>query len=101
MINIKELNKYQLVPYYLMSSFLYYESHPQWESPLTDTEYDDLCKRVLAEWETLDHPHKHLIDYFALSAGTGFYLKQDDYPQMTVAAAINWAESVVCVRGDS
>jgi hypothetical protein len=92
MKNIKELKKTQLVPYYLMSSFLYYESHPQWESPLTDTDYDDLCKRVLTEWDDIEHPHKHLIDYFALSAGTGFYLKQDDYPQIVQGAAVTWAE---------
>lgn len=97
MKKINTLKQSQLVPYYLMSSFLYYESHPQWESPLSDVEYDNLCKRVLSEWDDIEHRHKHLIDYMSLSAGTGYYLKQDDYPQIVQGAAIAWVESTNAV----
>ena len=90
---MKNINTNQLVPYYLMSSFLYYSAHPQWVSPLNDIEYDNLCKRLLDEWDSIEHPHKYLIDFESLSSGTGYYLKQDDYPSIVIGAAINWAES--------
>jgi len=55
---MKNINTNQLVPYYLMSSFLYYSAHPQWVSPLSDVEYDNLCKRLSDEWDSIEHPHK-------------------------------------------
>jgi hypothetical protein len=30
------------------------------ESPLDDIEYDALCKRLLDEWDNVDHPQKKI-----------------------------------------
>jgi NAD-dependent DNA ligase len=90
MIDIKKLRVNQLVPYYMMASYLYYTSSI--ESPMTDSEYDDLCKRLLDNWSVIEHQHKYLIDHDALSSGTGFYLKIQDYPRMVVGAAVQWAK---------
>lgn len=75
------LNRNMLVPYYLMLSQLYYVRD---ESLVSDGLYDHICKRLLAEWDLVEHWHKHLVDREGLSAGTGYHLK---YPPRVVAAA--------------
>jgi hypothetical protein len=91
MTNINQLSTNQLVSYYMMSSYIYYVANSFLESPLSDTEYDELCKRLLSEWDDVDHPHKKLIDFNSLTAGTGFYL--NDYPTIVKNAAVDWVES--------
>ena len=91
MTNINQLSTNQLVSYYMMSSYIYYAASSFLESPLDDTEYDALCKRLLDEWDDVDHPHKKLIDFNSLTAGTGFYLK--DYPTIVKNAAADWVKS--------
>jgi len=75
----------------MMSSYIYYVANSFLESPLSDTEYDELCKRLLSKWDDVDHPHKKLIDFNSLTAGTGFYL--NDYPTIVKNAAVDWVES--------
>lgn len=81
------LSPNRLVPYYLMASYLYYELDE--ETPLTDPEYDILCKRLHDEWEDISHIHKGLVRKDALLAGSGFYLS-GRYPLMVQSAAIQW-----------
>jgi hypothetical protein len=76
-----------------MSSYIYYVDNSHLESPLDDIEYDTLCKRLFDEWDNVDHPHKKLIDFNSLSAGTGFYLK--DYPTIVKVASVDWVKSYV------
>ena len=52
-------NPNMLVPYYLMSCYLYYECD---KNVLSDTQFDTLCKRLLDNWDSINHIHKHLID---------------------------------------
>ena len=80
-----DLNKGLLIPYYLMSSYLYYKED---KSVLTDEEYDYLCKRLLDEWDSVEHMHKYLIDKGALKAGTGYQIK--DYPARVIGGAKSW-----------
>ena len=70
-----------LVPYYLMYSYLYYKEN---ESLVDDTEYDQICKDMLTEWNSIEHFHKHLISKDALDAGTGYDIV---YPQRVINAA--------------
>ena len=49
----------RLVPIYLMSSYLYYELD---KNVLTDSQFDYLCKKILDNWDNINHMHKHLID---------------------------------------
>ncbi len=78
------MNTQQLVPYYLMSSYLYYKKDKQ---VLTDDEFDTLCKRLLDEWDSIEHMHKHLITKEDLQAGTGYAIK---YTNMIMGAAERW-----------
>lgn len=80
----------RLVPYYLMSSYLYYELDEI--TPITDSEYDILCKRLYDEWENITHVHKGLVRKDALLAGSGFYLS-GRYPLIVQSAAIQWLGS--------
>ena len=72
------------VGWYLMASYLYYHHH---ESLLSDGYYDQLACDILAQYDHLTHPHKHLLTRGDLEAGTLYALAADDYPLMTRAAA--------------
>ena len=82
-----EINR--LVPYYLMSSYLYYEHDV---NIFTDHEFDAICVRLLNEFDNITHMHKHLLDKDSLRAGTGYDLK---YTNMVKHAAIQWYETVM------
>lgn len=73
------------VPWYLMTSFLYYQKD---ESLISDGLYDSLCKLMLDNWDSIEHPHKHLINRDALVAGSGFDIPEDAYPEITKGAAM-------------
>lgn len=72
------------VAWYLMASVAYYHWNESW---IPDEDYDMLCFELYQKFEELNHPHKHLLDKEALLAGTGFHIKQYDYPLMTRRAA--------------
>jgi len=75
-------NKNMLVPYYLMFSYAYYKEN---ESLITDSEYDQICRDLITNWNDITHWHKPLLDLESLKAGTGYDIK---YPNRVVAAAI-------------
>ena len=83
---VAEMNGHQLVAYYLMSSYLYYERDTQ---VLADDVFDAICVRLDKQWGWIQHEHKHLIHRESLRAGTGYDLK--DYPPRIVNAALAWA----------
>lgn len=68
-------NRNMLVPYYLMLSWLYYERD---EIIVGDDLYGVICTRLDAEWDAIEHWHKHLVDRSSLAAGTGYYLTVPD-----------------------
>lgn len=82
--DVAKISSNRLVPYYLMSSYLYYDCD---KFVLEDTDYDLLCKRLLNEWDKITHMHKHLIDPESLKAGTGF---GNQYTNMVKMAAHTW-----------
>lgn len=60
-------NPNMIVPYYLMLSYAYYVQ----DSPIaSDSFYDKLARKLLKEWDNINHYHKHLIDKDALKAGS-------------------------------
>lgn len=71
-----------LVPWYLITCFLYYE---QAESVISDRQFDELARRLWEEWDEVTHPHAYLIDPNALSSG-GSYLR-GKYPLRVRSAA--------------
>jgi len=83
-MNIETLNINRLVPFYLMSSYLYYKEDKQ---VLTDEDFDRLAKRLLDNWDSVEHMHKHLISKEDLQAGTGYAIQ---YTQRIINAAKSW-----------
>lgn len=82
--NIQQISIHRLVPYYIMSSYLYYVKDKQ---VLDDTDYDALCKRLLENWDDVKHPHKRRIRKGWLVAGTGYTMR---YTNMMKSAAEQW-----------
>ena len=74
-------NPNMLVPYYLMLSFAYYK---QDDPIVSDAFYDKLARKLLKEYDNIEHYHKHLISKDALEAGS--YL--GEYPSI-VEGALN------------
>lgn len=71
---------------FLTASYIYY-LHPSARPITTDAVFDWCCKRLIAQWDTIIHPHKHLIKLDDLEAGTGFALREHDYPRIVVSVA--------------
>ena len=82
---IKNLDKNLLVPYYLMSSYLYYKED---KAVLLDSEFDLVCQRLLDEWDNIVHWHKGLINKDDLLAGTGYAISE--YPNRVKYAALSF-----------
>lgn len=69
-----------MVAWYLMAAYGYYVK----DAPiLSDGMFDELAKRLLKEYDNIEHIHKHLITKDDLMAGS-LLLKQ--YPNMTMSA---------------
>lgn len=75
-------NKNLSIPWYLMTSYLYYEMD---RAIIPDSDYDELCKFIQSNWDDIQHFHKHLVDPEYLNAGTGFALQ---YNSRIAGAAI-------------
>jgi hypothetical protein len=74
-------NPNMLVPYYLMLSFAYYK---QDDPIVSDAFYDKLARKLLKEYDNIEHYHKHLISKDALEAGSFL----GEYPSI-VEGALN------------
>ena len=83
---IDEISINRLVPYFLMSSYLYYEHD---KAVFDDGEFDYLCKRLLNNFDNITHVHKHLISKQDLESGSGYATK---YTNMIMSSAICWYE---------
>lgn len=74
-----------LVPWFLMASYLYYHYDV---SIMEDHEFDSLCSRLKSRWAfARGHQHSHLVRPEMLNQGTGYYLREQDYPLITRCAA--------------
>jgi hypothetical protein len=78
-----------MVSWYLMASYLYYQCDV---SLLSDEIYDALCDRLKWAFDSIEHPHKRLVDLEGLSAGTGYHIPADQYPSMVKCAAMRLAQ---------
>ena len=67
---------------YLIHSYLYYKLN---ESIISDTEYDALCKNLLADWDNISNKYKHLVSPGDLLAGTGYSIAE--YPEEIIKKA--------------
>lgn len=71
---------------FLTSSYLYY-LHPEARGICSDETFDWCCKRMVEDWDYIVHQHKHLIKLEDLKAGTGFALREHDYPGIVKSVA--------------
>lgn len=84
------VNLEESVSHYIMASYLYYILDKP--SPISDTQFDRLARKLLKDWDSIEHMHKHLLSKQALRAGTLFDLKVEDYPLIARHAAVTWAK---------
>lgn len=76
-----------LVSWYLMASWGYYHRDL---SLISDGLFDELCVQLIASWDKVQyHPHAKVLDIEALRAGTGYQIKEADYP-MIVRSAVRF-----------
>lgn len=80
---LTKTNKHMLVPWYLITSYAYYILD---ESLVSDGQYDAMARRLLREYDSIEHYHKHLISKDNLEAGT-MLLAKEDYPLIVVDTA--------------
>ena len=74
----------RVLSWYLMCSYLYYICD---FSLVSDSVYDTMAKKILANYESIDHQHKYLVSKDDLAAGTLYSLKDKDYPTMVKNSA--------------
>jgi len=58
-----------LVPRYLVHAYLYYRQNT---SLISDHCFDQIARRLHAEWDDVNHPHKELIEHDALLSGANY-----------------------------
>lgn len=82
----EDVNK--TVPVMLMASYLYYCR--DLDPPLSDQDFDQICKLALDNWKKVKHPHKRLIKRSNLEAGSLYNLVERKYPLIVRGAALLW-----------
>lgn len=67
---------------YFVHCYLYYKLN----CPIIyDHDFDVLCKKILARWDTISHPHKDIVSKKDLKAGTGYSI--ESYPKEVIVEA--------------
>ena len=66
-----------------MCSYAYYKLDT---NLISDHEFDQLGKDILANYDNIEHMHKHLVTKEMLNAGT----YRGDYPTMVRSATVNY-----------
>lgn len=61
----------KMVSWYFAASYAYYELD---DPILSDGVFDELCRRLLEQYDTIEHPHLDMVEREALKSGTGFQL---------------------------
>jgi NAD-dependent DNA ligase len=69
----------KMIGQYLIHCYLYYICD---QSIIPDEEFDQLCRDLLDKWDSIEHPHKHLISKDDLKAGTGYSINILQYPDI-------------------
>jgi hypothetical protein len=77
--DVVDRNINMAVPWYIMAAYAYYVDD---EPILSDAGFDRLAKKILSNWEEIDHYHKEYLNEDMLKSGT--YL--GDYPSRVEGA---------------
>ena len=81
-INVNELSPNELVSWFLISCYAYYQVG---KPVISDQEFDLIVDRLKAVYDKADHPHKSLITEEHLNATTGYDLA---YPSIVKQCAM-------------
>ncbi len=82
--DIKQMTPNELVSWFLISSYAYYELG----SPIMrDLTFDHLAQFLKEKYDDADHPHKYLITESHLNSTTGYDIK---YPGIVKYAAMTF-----------
>lgn len=79
------MNKLSL---YLMAAYAYYMED---EPIMSDWDFDNIAKELLENYDSIEHPHKHLVTPDDLRAGT--YL--GEYPEVVKGALNHYRKEVL------
>ncbi len=71
------------VAWFLMLSYLYYVAD---KSPYPDAVFDHVCNVLRDRWDEIKSPYKHMVER---NTRTGFYIKEEEYPNSIVGLAEN------------
>jgi NAD-dependent DNA ligase len=76
-----------LVPFYIMMSYRYYEK----DDPIvSDSLFDSTAKKLLKNWENIQHFHKDYLNKDMLAAGT----YSGSYPEIAKSASYSVSSKV-------
>lgn len=69
--------KHNYVAKFLVTSYAYYYLN---FSIISDEEFDEICQYIHFNFDEIEHPHKYLLDKESLKAGTGYHIKENQFP---------------------
>lgn len=81
-------NMSKLVATYLMSAYLYSTGK---DTVLDDPTYDNVCKVLYGNFDSVTHQHKKYLDREALKTGTTMHFDWNTMPRIIQTAAVQWA----------
>jgi hypothetical protein len=81
-------NPNSLLSWFLMASYAYYRLG---DPIMIDEEFDELALALQQNWDSVDHPHKHLVTESHLSGATGYDI---DFPMIVKYSTIELLKSV-------
>ena len=84
-------NKNSCVSFWLVCSYCYYIRH---ESLMSDEAFDKMSRWMFDNYDKLEHNHKHLITKEMLSVGSGYNLKEKDYPLIVKVTAEDFIKNM-------
>lgn len=82
MYDIVSTNHNMLVPWYLRAAYAYYHLD---DPIISDAAFDDIAKKLLDNYNEVEHRHKCLITKGDLRAGS-LLLKEEEYPRIVVGS---------------
>ncbi len=86
-----KVNPSSCISWWLSASYGYYI---RYESLLSDEAFDKMSKYILDNYESLEHNHKHLVTKEMLVAGSGYNLKESDYPLIVKVSTEDFIKAV-------
>ena len=85
---IASMHPNKLISWFMIASYAYYHLD---SSVMSDYDFDYLVKRIIDNWEDINHPHKNLIEKSNLDAGSGYDI---NFPLMVRGATVDYLSRI-------